>query len=200
MTTYYQGQGLPSHQDLILKHYSSPPTANKWLEWKVSYPLCTGVVGVFQSTSWQGGFCLELVYNIKYYNLTKNICFEAIQNGSKSNNAPGLNRGLSSKFWWLRRANNVKFADECVKCMENHVLVKKRFINGWNMGLSLWTWVKKTIYGLEMHWCYSKEKILGAALSKEGHADSLLGYEKTNHHWFPWKRCNCKQCFLLQIH
>ena len=28
----------------------------------------------------------------------------------------------------------------------------------------------------------------GATLSKEGHADSLLEYERTHHNWFPWKK------------
>ena len=35
------------------------------------------------------------------------------------------------------------------------------------------------------------------AVRKEGHADSLLGHEKTHNYWYPWKRCNTKQCFLL---
>ena len=29
------------------------------------------------------------------------------------NSAPGLNRGLSSNFSWLRSANHVKFTEEC---------------------------------------------------------------------------------------
>ena len=37
----------------------------------------------------------------------------------------GLNRGLSSNFSWLRNANHVKFMQECVMCMEKHILVKK---------------------------------------------------------------------------
>ena len=37
-------------------------------------------------------------------------------------NALDLNRGLSSKFWWLKSANHVKFAEECVMYM--HVLIK----------------------------------------------------------------------------
>ena len=32
--------------------------------------------------------------------------------------APGLNKGLSSNFWWLRTVNHVKFTEECVMCME----------------------------------------------------------------------------------
>ena len=38
---------------------------------------------------------------------------------------PGLNRGLSSNFWWLRSANHVKFMGGWVMYMEKHVLVKK---------------------------------------------------------------------------
>ena len=33
-------------------------------------------------------------------------------------NAPGLNRGLSSNFYWLRSANHMKFPEECVICIE----------------------------------------------------------------------------------
>ena len=44
-------------------------------------------------------------------------------------NAPDLNRGLSSNFWWLRSANHVKFTEERVLCTENHVLAKKNFTN-----------------------------------------------------------------------
>ena len=61
--------------------------------------------------------CLELVYS-------KNICFESIQNCSKSNCAAGLNRGLLSNICWLRIASHVKFTEECMMCMERHVLVK----------------------------------------------------------------------------
>ena len=28
----------------------------------------------------------------------------------------------------------------------------------------------------------------------------ILAHEKTNHIWFPWKRCNCKLCFQLSIY
>ena len=36
--------------------------------------------------------------------------------GQIKQNAPGLNRGLSSNFWWLRSANHVKFTEECMMC------------------------------------------------------------------------------------
>ena len=40
-------------------------------------------------------------------------------------NAPGLNKGLSSNFCWLWNTNHVKSIKECVLCMKKHVLVKK---------------------------------------------------------------------------
>ena len=34
---------------------------------------------------------------------------------------------------------------------------------------------------METHWLFGKEKILGATVSKEGHANCLLGHEWTHH-------------------
>ena len=50
-------------------------------------------------------------------------------------NAPTLNRGLSSNFWWMRSANHVKFTEECVMC--EAYFSKKMFIHGLNIGLPL---------------------------------------------------------------
>ncbi len=79
-----------------------------------------------------------MYYSKNYFNLIK-IFFEVIQNNSKSNNAPGLNRGLSSNYWWLRIANHMKFTEEWIICTEKHVLVKKIFTNEQNMSLHLQT-------------------------------------------------------------
>ena len=37
----------------------------------------------------------------------------------------GLNRDLSSNFWWLSCANHVKFTEECVMCTKKNVFAKK---------------------------------------------------------------------------
>ena len=66
------------------------------------------------------------------------------------------------------KQSHMKFTEEWVMYMEKHVLVKKMFTNELNMGLPLWTWVKKTVHAVETH-CLS---------GKEGDADSLLGHEK----------------------
>ena len=57
------------------------------------------------------------------------------------------------------------------------------------------TLVEKTV--MEPQWHLGKEKVLGVTVNKEGHADILLGHERTHHYWFHWKRCNSKLWFLL---
>ena len=42
-----------------------------------------------------------------------------------------------------------------------------------------------------------RKKILGAEVSKKGDADNLLRYGRNHFYFFPWKRCNYKQSFLL---
>ena len=49
------------------------------------------------------------------------------------------------------------------------------------MDLSQRTWVEKPVDEVETRWLSSKEKVPGAAISKEGHGDSLLGHESTHH-------------------
>ena len=49
----------------------------------------------------------------------------------ENQNAPDLNKGLSSNFWWLKIADHVKFTEECAMCMENHVLVIKKEVYKW---------------------------------------------------------------------
>ena len=72
-------------------------------------------------------------------------------------NALILNRGLSSKFCWLRIANHVKFTDEYIMCTEKQVLIKNTFKNGINMGSPLRTLAKKTNHAVETHWlCVNK--------------------------------------------
>ena len=46
------------------------------------------------------------------------------------------------------------------------------------MGLPLCGWVEKTVNELETHWLSGKKKVSGTVISKEGHADNLLGYER----------------------
>ena len=49
-------------------------------------------------------------------------------------------------------------------CTEKHVLVKRMFTNGLNMGLLLLPWVEKTVCGVETHWLFGKEKAPGATV------------------------------------
>ena len=97
------------------------------------------------------------------------------------------------KFWGIRCANHMKFIEKCVMCSEKHVLVKKMFTNKLNISLPLWAWVENSVFGVKTHLLSSKEKFLGAAVRKKGHFDSLIGHERNQHNWFPWKSCNCRQ-------
>ena len=60
-----------------------------------------------------------------------NICFAAIQNGSKSNKV------MSACYQLLGGWDYVKFTVECVMCMEKHISVEKMFTNGLTMGLPI---------------------------------------------------------------
>ena len=49
--------------------------------------------------------------------------------------APGLNRGLSSNFWWLSSAEHGKFTEQCRIYTGKHVSIKKGFTNRRNINL-----------------------------------------------------------------
>ena len=96
----------------------------------------------------------------------KNICFETIQNEGTIQTVLQAWTEMSSNFWW-RSENRVRFTEECVIGAEKHVLVQKVFTNGLIIVLPLWPSVK-------IHWLSSEGKVPLAAVSKEGHVDSLL--------------------------
>ena len=54
-------------------------------------------------------------------------------------------------------------------------------------------WIKKRLLRMEILWLFVNEKVLVAAFSKEGNANSVLREEKTHHYWYPRKRYNCEQ-------
>ena len=54
--------------------------------------------------------------------------------------------------------------------------------NGLNKSLPQRGWVKKkSVYGMETYWLFSKLNVLDETVSKEGHADNLLGYQRMHH-------------------
>ena len=58
----------------------------------------------------------------------------------------------------------------------------------WNRyGFAMMSLSPKTAHGVD-----SEDNIPGTVVSKEGYVDYLLGYERTHHNWFLWKRCNYK--------
>ena len=56
--------------------------------------------------------------------ISQTISFEVIQNGSRSDRAPRLNKYLSLNFGWLKSAIQRKFIEEFGICFEKHILVK----------------------------------------------------------------------------
>ena len=133
-------------------------------------------------------------YNKNYFNLTKIFLFRLFKI-EENHSAQDLNIGLLSNFGWLKSVNHVKCIEEYVMHMEKHVLVKK----------NVYKWVKYAFVTMSwknspLRWTHrlsSKEKVLDAVVSEEGNVDSLQRNERINNYWFPWKKCNCKQCFLL---
>ena len=63
--------------------------------------------------------------------------------------------------------------------MEKHVYLKKNiYMNGLNMGLSQRAKLEKTVHNVETHRLSDKEKFTNSAVSKEGHADSVLWHKR----------------------
>ena len=108
----------------------------------------------------------------------------------------GVNRGLSSNFWWLRSTNHVKFTEQydvyreaCVSPKNPYKWAKLKFAT-MNLSQKDSQWSINILTPV-------KKKVPGAVVCKKGHADSVMRHERTHYYWFLWKSCNCKQCFLL---
>ena len=93
-------------------------------------------------------------------------------------------------IWNLQK--NVRYVSE------KQDLILKFVPNRLIASLTQRDWIEITDHRVEKHLLANKDKVPNA-VSKEGHADSLLVYKRTYEYGFPWKRCNCKQCFLLAI-
>ena len=76
-------------------------------------------------------------------------------------------------------------------CIEKQVL-EKMFTNRQNIGFATMIQGQK-----RSPWLSGKEKVSSTAIYKEDDANNVLGHERNYHYWFPWKRCNYKQGFLL---
>ena len=78
---------------------------------------------------------------------------------------------------------------------------RKMLTNRLKVDLTQRAWVEKTALKWK-HWHSGKEKILGEAVSKESHADTLLGHEKPMTIDFLEKGAtvNCCSIFLLPTH
>ena len=86
---------------------------------------------------------MEVVYSKHYFNIIK-ICFEAIQNGSKSKSVPHFNKSLSLNLMCDA------YREAC--------LVKKMFTNGLNMGFPHNKPELKRVHEVKTHGLPRKEK------------------------------------------
>ena len=107
----------------------------------------------------------------------------------------GLNRGMSSNSWRLTSRNPVKSSEELMWYTKNVLL--KMFINSLNIGLLLGAWVDKAVHEVEIDGHFVIRTVLDAAANKEDNTGHLLKHERTHRDWYPWKRCNSKQCYLF---
>ena len=141
--------------------------------------------------------CLDLVDSKYYLNLRKNFLLRQFKMVAYKTMCTRLEQ---------RSVINLLLAEKCKTCeiywricnvYREESFSQKMFTNGLNKDFPLWDTVEKTVHRVEAHWLSSNKNVPTAVVSKEGHADSLQGHKKTHFYWFLWKRCNCKQWFLL---
>ena len=142
---------------------------------------------------------MKLVYSKNYSDLTNIFVLRLFKIVANQTESSKLEHRFVIKFLWLRNANHVKFTEEYVMCTEKQVLIKQRFIKEQKIGLPLRITVEKTVHALETHWLFGKEKVLGAAISKESNADSVLRHELTQNYWFPWKSATANSALYYQV-
>ena len=128
-----------------------------------------------------------IVCSENYFNLTKIFVLRLFKMAAKQTEWYRLEQESFTKFLVTR------------KCKPREIYWA--MWNGWCFWRSMFELKKKLQKmkenGVKTHWLSGKEKVPVSAVSKEGHADSLLSYEKTHHYRFSWKTCNCIRCFLL---
>ena len=122
---------------------------------------------------------MELVYCKKYFNPVKIFVSRLFKMSANQRSCSRHEQKSVIKFLVVKKYKPCEIYKQCVMCKEKQVLVKTIFINGLKMGLPLWVNQK------DNQWPSSKEKVMVAAISKEGHADSDLEYERAHHYWFP---------------
>ena len=139
--------------------------------------------------------CLELLYSKNYLNLTQKKLFWGHSKWQQINHSTPevcyqIFAGWEVKIMWNSWKNVCDvYRETCFR--------QKMLTNGLNLGLLLQAWVEKIVYGAEMHWLSGKEKVLGVAISKKVILTLHWCMLRTYDYWFPWKRWNCKQYFLL---
>ena len=141
---------------------------------------------------------MELVYSKYYFNLTKIFLLWLFKMGANQIECYTLKQKSIFKFLIAekykpceiyRRVDDV-CREACFSQKTLYKWAKHRFVT---TSLSY----KKIIGVITTYWLSAKENVSSVVVNKEGHIDYILGHKRTEQNWFPRKRCNCKQCFLL---
>ena len=121
------------------------------------------------------------------FNFTKCICFEPIQNGTS------FEQRSLMKFLVAEKCKPCEIYRRMIDIYGETSFGQKMFTNELNMDLPLlWVQVKKTVHRMETLWLSVKEKVLAAAVNKEGSADLFWDTKRNHYYWFPWKWFKCK--------
>ena len=141
--------------------------------------------------------CLELVYGKNYSNLIKIFVLRLFKMVANQKQCFRLEQRSLIRFLIATKSKPCDIYRRMYVVYGEAYFSQKRFTNTLNMGMPLRTRIKKTIQRVGKHWLFGKEKVLGAAIGKEGHANCLQAYKMINHYWFSWKRGSHQLCFLL---
>ena len=114
--------------------------------------------------------CLELVYDKNYLISQNYLFFKMVTNQTESS---GLEQKSVIKFLEDDKCKPCEIYRRICNVFREACFSQRMFTNELVIGLPLWVWIKKTVYGEKIHWLSGKEKVPGAAVSKKEDADNF---------------------------
>ena len=135
--------------------------------------------------------CLELVYS-KSYLIFQKYFYEVIQN-VKSTECNRLEKKSVIKFLVAENCKLCEIYRRMCDAYREACFSQKKFMNRLNMGLLLWA----IVHWLESHWLSGKKKFQTQQSEKKNMLTVFWDMKNPITIDFSWKKCNCKQCFLL---
>ena len=100
--------------------------------------------------------------------------------------ASGPNSGLSSNLLVAKKYKPYEIYRRMCDAYRETCFNPKIFPTGLAIDWTLRAWIIKTVNWVETQWLFDKENIPRVVVSKEVHADSVLGNERTHWYWFSW--------------